>query len=301
MILFPFGNTTRWDALYQALMANPDGLVYPLQSSIRFGFTSYTNYQAADGSACPNMVTVFPPAFDNYDNIAANYLPSAVPFVGGPMPQAAVLLPVGETPTGESLALVLDQLLPWVAANSGPDQEQLGPVVLLLATDGEPDSCADISQDSAGTNGPARQMTVDQVNRAFQEGVQTYVLSVGADIGDQHLQDVANAGVGMPAGSNAPFWKADNPQGLEDALTTIIGEVMSCTVELNGRITNQEKACEVGTVVLNGNPIACGDPNGWRVTDATHIELVGTACDQFKSSTATVLDAKFPCDVIVIE
>jgi hypothetical protein len=296
MILNPFGNANRWDALYNALMANPDGLVFPLQGTIRFGFASYTHYPT-EMTGCPDLVMVFPPVFNNYDAIAAQYQPSSA----NAIPVSAVLLPVGETPTAEALVPIIDQLLAWVAANSGPDAEPLGPVVLLLATDGEPDTCADISQDTEGRNDQARQMVVDQIVRLFQGGVQTYVLSVGNDVGDQHLQAVANAGVGAAPGQNAPFWKADNPQGLEDALATIIGGVMSCTVELNGEITDAQGACEEGTVLLNNVPLVCGDPNGWQVADATHIELLGTACDEFKLSATTVLDAKFPCDVIIIE
>ncbi len=296
MILYQFGNMTRWDALHQALMANPGGLVFPLQQAIRFGFASYTNYPT-NGTPCPDLVTVFPPVFNNYDAIAAQYQPSSAQAI----PVTAVLLPVGETPTAEALVPIVDQLLEWIAMNSGPDAEPLGPVVLLLATDGEPDTCADITQDTELRNDQARQMVVDQISRAFQGGVQTYVLSVGADVGDQHLQAVANAGVGAAPGTNAPFWKADNPQLLQDALNTIIGGVMSCTVELNGQITNEQKACQVGTVLLNNVPLVCGDPNGWQVVDANHIELLGTACDQFKLSATTILDASFPCDVITID
>lgn len=296
MILHALGNMNRWDALYNALMASPDGLVFSLQSSIRFGFASYTNYPA-NGTTCPDLAMVFPPAFDNYDAISAKYQPSSVATI----PVSAVLMPVGETPTGESLELVLDQLLPWAAASSGPDSEQPGPAVLLLAIDGEPDSCADISQDTDARNDEGRQMVVDQVVRAFQAGVQTYVLSVGADVTDQHLQAVANAGVAARPGTNAPFWKANDPQGLQDALASIIGEVLSCTVELDGSITNQQKACQTSTVSLNNVPLVCGDPNGWFVVDATHIELLGTACDRFKLLPTAVLDAAFPCDVITID
>jgi hypothetical protein len=295
MILNQFGAENRWDALYNALMGNPDGLVFSLQSSIRFGFASYTNYPT-EATPCPDIVTVFPPVFDNYNAISATYGLSSV----GTIPISAVLTPVGETPTGESLAVVLDQLLPWVTQGNSPDAEPLGPTVLLLATDGEPDSCADISQDTEGRNDPARQMTVDQVNRAFQAGVQTYVLSVGSDVGDQHLQDVANAGVGSSsAGTSAPFWKADDPQGLQDALAAILGEVVSCAVKLNGQITDEQKACQEGTVALNGSTLLCGDPNGWQILDATYIELLGTACDRLKLSTSSTLEIEFPCDSVV--
>jgi hypothetical protein len=295
MILHPLGNMNRWDALYNALMASPDGLVFSMQSSTRFGFASYTNYPA-NGTPCPDLAMVFPPMFDNYDAISAKYQPSSVATI----PVSAVLMPVGETPTGESLELVLDQLLPWVAANSGPDAEPPGPVVLLLAIDGEPDSCADISQDTDARNDEGRQMVVDQVVRAFRAGVQTYVLSVGADVTDQHLQAVANAGMGARPGTNAPFWKANDPQGLGDALAAIIGDVLSCTVELDGSITNQQQACQTGTVNLNNVQLVCGDPNGWLVVDATHIELLGTACDRFKLIPTAALDATFPCDVITV-
>ncbi len=138
---------------------------------------------------------------------------------------------------------------------------------------------------------------VDQIARAYGLGISTYVLSVGADTSDAHLQAVANAGVG---GTNAPFWKADNDQGLRDALAAIIGEALSCQLALDGEIIDPVKACEEGTVVINNEQLQCNNPsNGWRVVDPTHIELTGEACTTLKSSPAVILEASFPCGIII--
>jgi hypothetical protein len=51
-------------------------------------------------------------------------------------------------------------------------------------------------------------------------------------------------------------------------------------------------------VALSGQPLACDDPNGWRVVDAKHIELVGDACTNWLSTTDASIDARFPCNVI---
>jgi hypothetical protein len=50
---------------------------------------------------------------------------------------------------------------------------------------------------------------------------------------------------------------------------------------------------------MNGEKIGCNDAQGWKATDANHIQLQGGSCDRFKSDPTVILDARFPCDVIV--
>ena len=53
-------------------------------------------------------------------------------------------------------------------------------------------------------------------------------------------------------------------------------------------------------VRLNGVPLSC--PTEWRVKPGVDdiIELVGSACDTFKSGDVT-FTAEFPCGAIVVE
>jgi hypothetical protein len=137
------------------------------------------------------------------------------------------------------------------------------------------------------------------VERAYSEGVRTYVISVGRDVSDAHLQDVANAGLGHgPGDPAAPYWVAGDDAGLRDALRSIVGGVLSCRVDLRGRI-DVDMAC-TGTVRLNGTAIPCDDPNGWRAVDEDTIELQGDACDTLQMGTGATLEATFPCDVVLI-
>lgn len=285
MIMSRFGNyNTRWDALTAALMGDPDGLVRQYEKIVRFGYEGFTGFPGdPTGLTCPDLDSV-PYEIMNYDTIKPVYDASrpADLFAGA----------IGQTPTGESLKIVIDNLENQFT--STPDVLGGGPFILILATDGEPDTCADPNTDGSPA---ATQGVVDQVTRAFGLGIRTYVLSVGAETSDSHLSAVANAGVG---GTNAPFWKADNDQGLKDALAAIIGEALSCELALDGYILDRYKACEQGTVVINSEPLECNNQaNGWRVVDNYHIELTGQACTTLKSSPAVILEASFPCGIII--
>lgn len=271
-----FGGSNRWDALRDSLMADPDGLVTSLESTVRFGVALYSAEQPNDGEPVPGMcplITWVPPAIDNYSAIDAVYGPAD---------------PIDETPTGESLDAVIDLL------NMTPDPSS-DPTIFILATDGEPDTCAQPNPQEG------QPQSLAAAERAYDMGIRTFIISVGeGTVSSSHLQDMANAGLGRGAGDpDAPYWVAGDDAGLRDALGAIIGGELSCVVELNGRIQDPAAAC-TGTVNLNGRNLVCDDPNGWRVIDDTHIELVGNACTELQSGPGTRLDASFPCDVILI-
>lgn len=271
-----FGGSDRWNALRDSLMDNPDGLVFSLQSQVRFGLALFTA-QAEGNSAgppigmCP-MVEIITPAIDNFGPIDAIYQPAD---------------PIDETPTGDSIDMILDTLL------GAPDPSD-DPTIFILATDGEPDRCEELNPQ----NGQDEALAA--VERAYDAGIRTFIISVGeGTISDEHLQDVANAGVGVRGGDpDAPFYVAGDDDGLRDSLRAIIGGELSCVVELDG-VIDPAAACE-GSVVLNGRELDCDDPNGWEAIDGTHIEILGDSCDELQDATGATLEANFPCDVILI-
>ena len=115
------------------------------------------------------------------------------------------------------------------------------------------------------------------------------------------LQKVANVGIGLAEDATpaAPLYVPTDPAALASALETIIGGTATCSVALEGEITNMDAACGASsTVELSGEPLACGDANGWQIVDATHIELVGEACTRWVTSTDASLNARFPCNVV---
>ncbi|KPK50386.1 MAG: hypothetical protein AMJ63_14815, partial [Myxococcales bacterium SG8_38_1] len=83
-----------------------------------------------------------------------------------------------------------------------------------------------------------------------------------------------------------------------------IGASISCDVQMDKRFDDKEKACNdpESDVRLNGEPLPCSDTDGWRVKPGADdvIELVGSACDTFKSGEVT-FSAEFPCGAIVVE
>lgn len=269
-----FGASNRWDGLRDSLLDEPDGLIATLQGSVRFGLALYSSEAGDDGPAvgmCP-MLTWVDPAIDNYDAIRDVYRPAD---------------PLDETPTGESIDAVLARLA------DVPDPTD-DPTILILATDGEPDTCAEPNPQNG------QEESVAAIERAYDRSIRTFVISVGNDVGMEHLQDVANAGIGRGAGDpDAPFWVAGDDEGLRTALVEIVGGELSCVITLEGRIEDLSQAC-TGTVVLDGTELDCDDPNGWRAIDETHIELSGTACERLQSNPRATLEATFPCGVILI-
>jgi von Willebrand factor type A domain len=262
---YPGGN--RWDVLYDALMDPTDGVVKTLEDDVRFGLALYTSFNGNDGGTCP-VLTEVNIGLGNHAAIEAVY--------GNHNPE-------DETPTGESLSQVAAQL-------SALDDD--GPKIIILATDGEPDTCAQPNPQ----NGQAESVAAAQ--QAYVVGVETFVLAVGNDVSEGHLQDMANAGVGLAVdgGQSAPFYKPQDKQGLVDAFTTIIDGQRSCVLTLDGEVDPDEAG--QGKVYLDGELLGYDDPNGWKLNSPNEIELVGDACDTIKTGEHTVTGS-FPCDALI--
>jgi hypothetical protein len=256
-----FGGGNRWDVLYDALMNQSTGIVKLLENEVRFGLALYTGTD----NECPKLTEVTM-ALGNYNAIDAVY------------GQAA---PDSETPTGESIDAVVTTLVPYT---------EPGPKVIVLATDGEPDTCAVPNPQ----NGQPEAVAAAQ--NAHAQGIETYIISVGATVSVGHMQDMANAGKGVPVGGsqNEPYYQALDQQALYDAFQTIIYGVRPCTLQLNGTV-DPSKAGQ-GSVSLDGNPLGYNDPDGWKLNSPSEIELVGAACDAIKEGDHSI-DINFPCGV----
>jgi len=272
-----FAGQPRWTAAHSAIT----DIISQLDSIVRFGLTTY---QSADGGSTPDQCPIFDTqvdfAMDNFGAINMSYPAS---FPGGE-----------DTPTGDSIDVLVD----IIQADPPPAE---GPTIIVLATDGEPDTCE--TPDPNPTT-EAHDEAIAAAQNAYQNAdIQTFILSVGNDVSDAHLQDMANVGAGKPVDESsdpAPFWKATTPQGLEDAFNAIIGASISCDIQMDKRFDNVTKACAEGDVRLNGNPLDC--PSEWRVKPGADdvIELVGDACDTLKSGDVT-FTASFPCGAILVE
>ena len=269
-----FGDAgTRWDVLRDFLL-RPDGLISMFENQVKFGLAMYTALEegprGTQPPACP-MVTSVAPRLMNYSAISLAYNDAG---------------PLGETPTGDAIDAIVDSL-----PQAQLDQNE-GPTVLILATDGEPDRCEQLNPQEGQAE------AIAAVMRAFSMGIRTFIISVGDEVSEQHQQDVANAGLGRPLTDNAPYWQAGDDASLRQALTDIIAAQVSCDVTLQGSVQSGDPCS--GTVELNSQKLGCKDKDGWELVDPKHIRLLGKACSDFKTVSNALVHARFPCDVQVV-
>lgn len=264
-----FSGGTRWNVLRDFLLRD-DGLLKTFETQVRFGLALYSAEASRPIAQCP-LVTSVTPAVMNFAAIRDAY---------------RMAEPVGETPTGDSIDKVVASL-----PTSQVDNDN-APVVLLLATDGEPDRCEQLNPQNG------QEEAVAAVKRAFDLGIRTYIMSVGEEVSAAHQQAVANAGIGRDASNPAPYWTAGDDASLRTALTQIISEQVSCEVTLAGELQRGDP-CE-GTVELNGTKLECNGANGWKLADPSHILLMGKACEDFKSLGNASVRARFPCSVDIV-
>jgi hypothetical protein len=255
----------RWAALRRALLDAQSGVVPRLQSAVQFGLAVF-----GTAPTCPLPAQPVEPALNNLKTIEAK-LPAVQPGM--------------YTPTGPALDWVYENLIE-PARPDGANAQQ----IVILATDGEPNSCA--GGGGAQTN---YQPSIDAVTKGTKLGVKTYVFSLADASGafHDHLQQLANLG-NPAAGGAAKLYEPSSPAQLASDLQSLVGAALSCEVALDGAVEAQS-ACS-GTVSLNGRALGCNQPDGWKLLDAHRIELQGAACAELMRDNALV-DARFPCDV----
>jgi hypothetical protein len=296
----PFGGGTRWSVLREALVG-ANGVVTRLESVVKFGMTIYGN---SNPMMCPMLVEVKPPALNNLALMSQMY------------PQIET---GGGTPTGEALQGVVDSLPDFSQPTLDGPQEKAP--IIILATDGEPNGCNEaVAQvlncataadpfaclgNAAGALANAAatyETTIKAVQTAKDKMIPVWVVSLAAGLNAiPDLQRTANIGAGLDenASPGATIYSPENPDDLTNTLTQLIGDAVDCTVELNGTL-DVARACE-GSVMMNGTVVECGSDQGWVAVDSRHIALQGMACAQFKSDPSVYLDARFPCDVVVLQ
>ena len=264
-----FGTSDRWQTLRTALMDPAMGVVNTLQTQVRFGLSLYSGRNGM--APCPALTNVAP-ALNNFMPIDMAY----------PKPTSAI---IDDTPTGDSIA---------AAANILQAVTEPGPKVIVLATDGEPDSCATPDPQTPA----AKELAVKAAQDAFAAGVFTFYISVGNEISAAHATEMANVGQGYPRSDKMQrFYLANDQAALASAFATIVDGVRTCSFQLNGTV---KAGGEVdGEVTVDGAAIPLNDPNGWRLSSPTTIELVGATCDKVKDKNDHKVAAKFTCGAIV--
>jgi hypothetical protein len=281
-------NDWRWNVVRDVLMSPDKGIVKPLEERVRFGLSLYSSNNGRIKPApagmpnapveldpmkeCPVLIEV-PIALKNHQAMLDEFKCSDLGV---------------DTPTRESLVAAAAKLKSF---------SEPGPKVIVLATDGEPDSC-----DCPNFNGRVpeacklasapnaeRAAVVATAQQIHGDDITIHVINVStpslAPL-QQHLTDVANAGGGN-------VYLGFSPGELTDAFEDIINGARSCVVDLDGEIAPGKESD--GSITLDGEPLTLDDPDGWQVNSPSQIELLGAACDTIKKGGHDIA-IKFPCN-----
>ncbi len=277
----------RWDAVFTALLEANAGVVGDFESDIHFGMSLYTN---GDAAGCPDLTTI-EPSLDSRAAMAMEYQSAA---------------PLGDTPTGESL-LAVGTLLAGLEGGGGK--------AVIVATDGDPDTCA--CPDACA--GASKGVAVDAAQQLYDMGISVFVIAVGDSITDvEHLQHLANVGSGRARYDDDPafdewgddwvddpspadpatLFTANDPTALEEAFNSLVAGFVPCEFEINGEILDLAEACAAGDVELDGVDLSC--PVDWELVDESTMRLLGESCESLQDGQPHEVEASFPCEVIVV-
>lgn len=273
-------DVTRWNSLVNVV----DFLVHTFDDEVNFGANLFPSNDATTqlgaGACLVEAAVEVPVAPDNAAAVLAG------------IPPAATTEIQGATPTTAGLQAAITHL------------QTLDPEVgrfLILVTDGA--ACCGADADTSMCPGVGCGLIEEYddevaqvVASAFAElEIPTFV--VGIDIIDEllgvgndgvpeantfaELNEVAIAG-GKPRAGDEKFFNARNEGELQDALSAIAGQVVSCTVPLGAPPVDPDFV----EIEIGGNTIARVDDcanDGWMFADANGpfdaIVLCGAACD----------------------
>ena len=264
---------TRMEAMRTALIDPTNGVVAKLASQVIFGVTLYTGTGNAPPT-CPTLTT---------QARALNNFPAIRTLLSGASPKS-------NTPTAASI----DAVVATFTTNPAPAGS---PKIIVLATDGLPDTCMDQNPPENDPTDPRRiaanLTAVQAAQRAFNAGIKLFFLFIGPAVAGDHAQQMANAGAGLdPATGGAHPFLATNPTELTNAFNTIVGGLVSCDLKLDTALDPADAPS--GSVTIDGRKL--NYPMEWTLDpDGVTIHILGNACMMLKSATNPDVDAAFPC------
>ncbi|MCU0686203.1 MAG: VWA domain-containing protein [Polyangiaceae bacterium] len=239
---------TRWNQTRAALLAD-DGLVAKLAARGRVGLAFYSNVD--ERQECPEFTDLAPVEGD-LATLRRAY-------------EAQVTR--NHQPTGDAFVALTSQL----------EGKGAGGAIVVLVTNGSPDSC-----DDPDANGQAEPIaaTVDAIKNAAAQGVTTFVVGMGRDPSEREsLQRFALAGRAMPANAaGEAYFPVGAERGVIDAFDELVFGERACVFSLSTPLSSQDAARS--RAALDGEDLAYGGADGWRLAEGgAKVEVVGKACE----------------------
>lgn len=294
-------NTTRWDAMVEAVNAAVDGS----KTSIAYGLALYPT----DADSCGSPTDLNVPVQAGTDAVA----PIATELSG--------TSPSGGTPTAGALQVALDYFV------NGDGSMLEGEKYVLLATDGGPNCNPDLTCDADGCTlniehaqdaalypactpavnccaGDAPSClddvaTTTAVQDLADAGIKTIVVGIpGTEAYDSLLDTLGTTGEAPNPDGPPAYYKVDagSASGLADVLTNITqGLIKICdfklaTIPLEPDLLNVE---------IDGEKIAPDPDNGWVYDmDTNTVTLLGDTCDKIKTEGAESVRVIYGCPTV---
>lgn len=223
-----------------SLTDGTNGVITKTQTLAQFGMSTYTGN---GGGTCP-IVFKADCAPSNNDNIR-NALNNAQRGLTDPL---------------------VEQL---TALATAPFASLPGKKVIVLATDGVPNSCNN-------NTGDRTDEAVDQVTSLRNTyNIDFYSIGLDNQVPNTFLTKMADAGLGVPG---SPTYAANGQAELTTTYQTIVDKILDCEFTIDSGMTSSS-----GTVTVDGATKTYG--TDWMEVDATTFQLLGQACTDYKAAT----------------
>lgn len=300
---------SRWEIVKTALIAPTNaakttgGVVARMEDKAKFALATYTTKN--DCAVVDYAMSGNPPsASPELNNLAA--ITQRFNAAG----------PNGGTPSSEAIYAV------WQEIKKSKDPNR----ILVFASDGDPspnisldcnkDGIPDLPEMPSEIASKApKDRVVDVVRGMSQDGIKTFVIGVGPGASANHLDEVAKAGVGAADGADPQsagfpanpvpggtvnddyFFAGTSSSSLYSAFESIIKGARPCKFKLSGFIKPGFES--QGELTINGQAKTYNDPNGWKVTSPTEIEVLGSSCETIRNDLNVQLSVSFSCKAFV--
>lgn len=286
------GNHSRYDVLHEAAT----DLVDSLGPLIRVGAAVFP-HGATDTNACTAGVEVMPPTPGDKSGKTAQLFASKTNYA-----------PNGGTPTAETLSALAPKFQDAFEDNAGPE-------VVLLVTDGGPNCNAAISCDvdacipnidglcpkadgnccappvGTGANCLDKGNTLEAIHEITSHGAFVYV--IGLNVGDAYESTLAQMAItGGAAQPGPPFYfRVKDLKGLASTFASIAANLISCEIDLVDPPTDMG----LTNVYLDGTALPQDPVDGWVWNGPDEIDLVGAACQKLKTGKVTDVQVVTGC------
>jgi hypothetical protein len=194
----------------------------------------------------------------------------------------------GVTPT----AAALQQALMILGDRTAGLDTRVKPGFVLLVTDGDPLCNLEFALDPAGPGDTTQQQATLQAVMALKAAsIPTYVFGYQIDPARQPLMHQ----LAMAGGTNM-YFAVENQQSIIDAFRMITKDVVRCEFELGMAPPDPSFV----RIEIDSKTIKYNDPNGWTLTNGTHVTLQGTACNGLKDGKVHNLNAQIECNPVIL-